>query len=266
MLIKILECRKFSTPISMRTTPRVVKDYEIDLELEGEREIVIDGITHTIRKGDVCIRKPGQVCYTIGQQDSIVLTVDFSDSAKDSNYNRNVPGTLQKICESELVTDLEGIIHPSSTYLFMPIYTELLKLSPRDEDARGLLIMELLHKLNAEACRRKYVAAKPQETAYSKVLNYMRENCDQHITLQQLADLVHLNKNYLARTFQAVYGQAPIEVLISIRMEKACDLVTNTDLRINEIASMCGYQDTSYFISQYKKYYGQSPLKHRAGE
>ena len=70
MEIRILECRKFSSPHT-KTGLRMVKDYEIDLEIGEPRTVIIDGVPHTIERGNVCIRKPGQTVHGIGTQNTI---------------------------------------------------------------------------------------------------------------------------------------------------------------------------------------------------
>ena len=72
-----------------------------------------------------------------------------------------------------------------------------------------------------------------------------------------------LNNNYLCRIFKKYFGISPIEYIISQRLNYAQRLILNTDMSINEIAAACGYNDTSFFIMQYKKYYGTTPTKTR---
>ena len=124
-------------------------------------------------------------------------------------------------------------------------------------------VLQLLHKLNAELCRREYTKRKPTETACSKVLHYIKENLDKPIRLEQLAAMVHLDKSYFVRLFRETYGQTPIQFLINLRMEHACDLITYTDLPMGQIAQRCGYPSPSHFSAEYKKHYGVTPATHR---
>ena len=88
------------------------------------------------------------------------------------------------------------------------------------------------------------------------MLSYMRENLGKDMTLDELAQQVHLNKNYLVRLFKQTYGQTPIQMLIEMRLEYGCDLITNTGMPISEIAAACGYSSAAYFIAEYKKHFG----------
>ena len=127
--------------------------------------------------------------------------------------------------------------------------------------AEGLL--ELIYKIKAEHYRKKYQEKKPQKGYALTVLNYMKNNLEKSINLDSLAKQVNLNKSYLVRLFKSTYGKTPINVLISLRMEKAYDLIINTNMSISEIAFECGFSSDSYFIAGYKKHFKETPLQTR---
>ena len=267
MSINVLECRRFSASYKPNTIPRLVKDYEIDLELGSERLIYIDEVPHLIRGGNICVRKPGQIVHGCNKehirQSSILLTVDFSGKQKSEHYSRNIDGPVQKEWHSPLIQNLSGVIIPHTDSAFVSIYTELISLATSDKKASEILVMELLYRLNADVCRQSYIQNKPTETACNKVLNYIQNNLEKQITLDSLASMVHLDKNYLVRLFKDTYGQTPINTLIDMRMERACDLITNTSLSISHIATSCGYTSPSYFTAEYKKRFGVTPVQQR---
>lgn len=263
MDIRILECRKFSS-VHTKTGLRLIKDYEIDLEIGPERTVIIDGVPCPIFRGNVCIRKPGQTVHGKGTQNTVLLTLDFSGRQPAKNYSRNIPGPQQALCNDPLLEKLGGVIVPYSENTFIPIYNELLAVAHTDPAAAGYLVLELLHKLNAELYRQEYTKRKPTETACSKVLHYIKENFQKPIRLEELAAMVHLDKSYFVRLFRETYGQTPIQFLINLRMEHACDLIANTDLPMGQVAQQCGYPSPSYFSAEYKKHYGVTPVTHRA--
>ena len=263
--MRILECRKFSAPYA-KTGKRIAKDYEIDLELGEQRTAIIDGVAYPISRGNIRICKPGQQIDGRGHQNSILLTLDFSDSQSAFRYSRNIHGPQQPPCHWSLLENLSGVIVPYSENTFIPIYNELLNVAFTDRDAAEYLVMELLHKLNAELYRLEYTKRKPQETACSRVLHYMKEHLDQPVHLEELAAMVHLEKSYLVRLFRSTYGMTPIKMLIRLRLEHACDLVTGTDMPVGDIAAVCGYPSPSHFTAEYKRHFGTTPLQHRAAK
>lgn len=266
--MNILECRRFSADYRPNQNLRTVKDYEIDLELGNDRVLVIDGTPYTLHRGDVCIRRPGQtVCGqdtgSLLHQTTVLLTVDFSDQQPAEHYIRHMEGPVQTPWDSPLLDGLGSVVTPHGEGQFIPIYQELLSLDPTERTAAEMLVLELLYKLNAEVCRQSYMKHKPSKTPCGIVLQYMKSNLNRDLSLDELAQQVHLNKNYLVRLFKENYGQTPIKMLIDMRMEHGCDLITNTDMPIAEIAATCGYSTAAYFIAEYKKHFGTTPLRQR---
>lgn len=263
MDFKILECRDFSSPMALSSKLRLVKDYEIDVETGEGRTVIIDDVEYSIKRGDVYIKKPGQTIRGLGIQRSVLLTLDFSGKQSKEHYSRNVEGNIQPRISSDLIDNLSCIISPFSEYTFLPIYSELLKLAFVDEAAAHNLVMELLYKLNAEVCRQNFVKCKHKENVCDNALQYMKNNLEKQITLDELANIVGLDKNYFVRLFKNTYGKTPINVLIDLRMERASDLIENTNMTVSDIAETCGYNTVSYFISEYKKHFGITPHKQR---
>ena len=210
------------------------------------------------------MRFPGQQVYGIGKQSSILLTVDFSGEKVQKNYSRNTEQKLQKIFNDDILNNIKGVFSASSEYTFLPLYEEILSLSPNDEEAGNAIVNELIYKLKSEYYKKIYENLKPHKSYALTVLNYMKNNLEKNITLDLVASQVNLNKSYLVRLFKATYGKTPIHVLNSLRMEKAFDLIINTNMNISQIAFECGYSSDSYFISEYKKHFGETPLKTRS--
>ncbi len=83
------------------------------------------------------------------------------------------------------------------------------------------------------------------------------------ITLEELAkNKYFVDPSYLSRQFKKKSGVSFTSYLLSVRMEKAKDLLENGEAQsISEAASRVGFNDDSYFIQMYKKYYGETPGK-----
>ena len=258
----VLEHRHFISPVPVQTT-RVCRDFEIDLELGNRRQYICNGERFKMRRGDIMIRRPGDICETNGIQNTHILTLDFAGHIAPENYSRNLPGPMHPPFQHELIDRLPKIVHPEQEEVFLRIYTRLLRLSNRNSPAAKALVSELLYRLNAEVYRHQYEAVRPPKSVCNTVMEYMRDNLQENITLDKLAGLVHLEKSYLTRLFRKTVGQTPINLLIEWRLEKAMDLVTNTDMKIGDIAKACGYNTTSFFIAAYKKTHGQTPDAHR---
>lgn len=243
---------------------RIVKDYEIDIELSDGRIYSYDNaVSEKLKRGDILIRKPnGFVCAT-GIQRSYTLTLDFSNRIVPPIYHRHTITSFQSKFENPLVNRLPAIVRTENNEDFISLYRKIFSISDHNSPAKKALIMELILKINAELYHQKYRECKAEETMSDIVFSYMRKNLHKNITLTDLANLVHLEKSYFTRQFRNEIGKTPIEALIELRLEHATELVSNTNTKICDIAELCGYKTTSFFISEYKKKFGMTPELHR---
>ena len=95
-------------------------------------------------------------------------------------------------------------------------------------------------------------------------LDYIYDHLHTHITAEQLAKLTGLNISYLSRLFKKETGQSFVSYLTDYRMDRAEEMVLNTDEKSYKIAEKVGYQDANYFSYVFKKKFGVSPSKYRA--
>ncbi len=97
------------------------------------------------------------------------------------------------------------------------------------------------------------------------VVEYMYDHIDEKINIAELAQQRHLTHTGLIGKFKRVYGCTPNEYLIKLRINLAKRLISEGQLRINEIALQCGYSNAYYFSNAFHKYLGVSPSTYRDG-
>lgn len=101
----------------------------------------------------------------------------------------------------------------------------------------------------------------PSECLVTK--KYMDSHFHENITLDFLADLSHLNKYYLAHSFQKAYGISPINYLNERRIQYSKDTLINTSFSVAEISQISGFSSQSYFSQVFKKQTGMTPVDYR---
>lgn len=115
----------------------------------------------------------------------------------------------------------------------------------------------------------KDVLTGPEDNSYEnnkyieKALNYIHEHFNETISLAEVANQVHRSPEYFSRLFKEVTGENFSTYLINYRLMRAKQLLTNTELKVTEIAYRVGYQNPSYFSRIYKKYLGITPEDQR---
>ena len=120
-----------------------------------------------------------------------------------------------------------------------------------------VLVMRLI-RINPED-----EAALSQEC--QKIKEYLDQNFTSLITLDSLSETVYISKHYLSHLFKEQTGVSPIKYLTSKRMEKACELLSETELPVSEVSKAVGYENPLYFSQVFKRIYGISPVKYRMG-
>ena len=95
------------------------------------------------------------------------------------------------------------------------------------------------------------------------VKNYIHNHYGEEIGAQQLADMVYLAPSYLSSLFKKETGQNLSKYIKQYRMEKAKELLTDTNMKIVNISEQVGYPNVSYFVQSFREYFGVSPQKFR---
>lgn len=92
---------------------------------------------------------------------------------------------------------------------------------------------------------------------------YIEHQYAQDLSVQQIADELNVNPNYLTATFHRETGTTPSTYIRQTRMKQAVRLLVSTDLSIQNISNMVGVPDANYFIKLFKKEYSLTPTQYR---
>jgi len=94
-------------------------------------------------------------------------------------------------------------------------------------------------------------------TAY--IASYVKQHLDEKITLGQVAELCGMSKSHFSRTFRRDRGITFQEFLIKQRIDKAVDLLRDSDLLVTQIALASGFSDLSSFTHTFQRHTGIPP-------
>ncbi|MBR4059830.1 MAG: helix-turn-helix transcriptional regulator [Lachnospiraceae bacterium] len=99
----------------------------------------------------------------------------------------------------------------------------------------------------------------------AEAIVYMKENChNPELTMNTLAEYLGVSSVTLSVEFKNEMDMKPSDYLANLRMEKAKELLKNTDMRIKEISVQVGYEDDRVFMRRFKKYTGMTPGEYRS--
>ncbi len=95
-------------------------------------------------------------------------------------------------------------------------------------------------------------------------IEYMRENIDKVLTLEELADFVNFSVSHYCAVFKQKTTQTPIQFFTSMKVQRACQLLQNKEQTIKTIAYNLGFFDQYHFSKVFKQIMGTSPKKFRS--
>lgn len=184
-------------------------------------------------------------------------------------YTLTAPRNLQDVGMSvgelifEIFMDLEnsGLLDDSFRNMNTPP-----KISNRLKGANFLEIQSILENYVRNCCH--MAGASREKNKSDNLVEDMKYQIDTYLdfsglTLEWLSGQLHFSPNYIRQTFKQKTGESFVEYLIRKRMERAGKLLTDSDMKIQDIAQNCGYSNQKYFTSSFRKYYGCTPTGFR---
>jgi AraC family transcriptional regulator len=157
---------------------------------------------------------------------------------------------------------------PQIEAIAMLLLTEL-----KQENLGGRLYIESLVNVLAVHLLRQYTTVKPRLTIYDgglpqqqllQVLDYINEHLDRDIKLADLAQLLGMSQFHFSHLFKQAIGIAPYQYVLQQRIERAKQLLKQTDQSIMEIALECGFNSHSHLSKQFRQFTGITPKVYRA--
>lgn len=97
----------------------------------------------------------------------------------------------------------------------------------------------------------------------NKVYKYVIDNFNQEISLDTAASIANLSKPAFCRYFKKRALKSFMQFLNEIRIGQACRMLVNENYSVSEICYTCGFNNNSYFIRQFKKITGFTPVGYR---
>lgn len=92
---------------------------------------------------------------------------------------------------------------------------------------------------------------------------YIESNYYEHITLEKIAEHVHMNPYYFSSYFKKHEGVNYKDFLTEVRLKHAVSFLVSSNLKTYEIAAEVGFGDARTFVKQFKKYYDESPAEYK---
>lgn len=93
--------------------------------------------------------------------------------------------------------------------------------------------------------------------------SYLDEHFMEAFPLAGLAEKCNMTETYFRRLFRAVYQETPSQYRCRLRVAKACDLLLDGRLKVEQIARLCGFEDAAYFSRVFRLAMGCPPVRYQ---
>lgn len=228
-----------------------------------------------MKKGDLCILAPGTSHAISVFNDDCVI---FNLLIKASTFERAFFGTL---VNNDILSSFfsRALYAPSSeAYLLfstkddlriqnlvLEIYSEFQCDLPYSERMLNTITTNLFINLLRNHEKNVLVpnpSGNTVETNIIKIMNYISNNY-KTITLKELSSFFNYSERQMSRILKDYNGKGFVNIIQDIKVQKACELLRNADISINNIIDMVGYSNTSHFYRVFKKQYNMTPIDYR---
>ena len=99
-----------------------------------------------------------------------------------------------------------------------------------------------------------------------KIITYIHENYGRHISLEEMAQQIHMSKGGCCRIFKKMLNCTISDYLAEYRIQKSIELLENTDLTVTQIAYETGFSSVSYFIKKFREIVHRTPGEYRGAD
>ena len=153
------------------------------------------------------------------------------------------------------------------TQILFDIREEFEKESIDFQSAVKIKILELLITIHRDFFPNEKRISSEFQTKHlkqiEKSINYINKNFCEDLSLEELASQAFMSRTYFCAIFKQLNGMSPWQYINIKRIDKAIDLLKNTNLSILEIALNCGYNNTANFNKIFKSITNTTPKEYR---
>lgn len=219
-------------------------DYESDYPIDLEKKLF-----ESVEKGEI--------------ESAISAASDFFDWMKD-NGTDNAMNIRLKVLEFILWAERLAYSKGGMTYRFksredyLPKAMEMADLG----ELRNWFIEKITEATQNITSKRSEKSNSLIETA----VKYIEENYSKNISLDDVSRILNISPYYFSKLFKEDTGEGFVEYVTRIRINKAKDLLDESQYSMKEICSMVGYSDPNYFSRIFRKTVGVSPTEYKGGQ
>ena len=241
----------FSVIISSALTalPHLHKEIELIYVKEGSAIAYADKNSYKLKKGDLFLSFPNQIHYYTNSVGEFLISI-FNSSIlfemKEFMYNHIPKDNVVSLRGTPLENMMNDVAEISGKY---------------QNTIKGGLINQIFGLIMPQF--RFDPQIKTDNSTLKHILSYCEENFSSDISLDTLSEVLHLNKYHISHLINEKLGMNFRDYINTLRINEACDLISETDKKITEISEEVGFGSIRSFNRAFIKTFKKTPLEYR---
>lgn len=244
------------------------RDFELIHIISGSMKlyIYVDNVKYPLSAGDIVIIK-GNLSHAGNINNGVYESVLF-DIDDLRTFNTTTVSKLIQPLKSDVV-NISPVIIKNNSKIYS-IALEIFAYASRKPKYYELALTGRLFNFFYYLYKEGYIKQSPnnircksQIDVVDAAVDYIAEHISEHISLSDLADISQMNEKYFCRLFKEKTGYTPIDYVNRTKIEIACNLLTNENLPVTDVAIKSGFDDISYFTRLFKRYRGVTPTEYK---
>ena len=258
-------------PRYTRPAPHIHNYFEINYVASGSCTFVFEKDKRTMREGELCIIAPSSEHDLVIDDDSTVFCIMLRKSTFDTTFFSLLSRKdllsyfFRTILQDDSHANYLLFFSENNKWLKQIIHNAMGESYKNDSYSNAcciswinLLFSNLLRNYSKTLQFYDYQMG----ADFSLVLQYIQHNY-QTVTLASLAELFHYSEPHLCTLIKQNTGHTLTGLIKRLRLAEAIDYLTNTNLKIGEIAEKVGYNSADHFSRVFRSTYKMSPQEYR---
>lgn len=247
--------------------PHCHQNVELCMMKEGACDIIINGEVITVGRGELLVIFPHMI-------HSFHVSADRPASFLQMHFKPDIFSRLASEVREGLLF-LKYMSDGHSAYLYQPFSSQLLscveRICAEANDQQNILsgplsniyIFEMIFLLSREisqSYRRIFTIDNP---IVIQAIQYISWHLEEHVSLADIAAHCRITPRHLSGVFKAAVNLTVADYINILKVDRAMQMLTRTDLSITDIASKLGFSSTQYFSTVFKRYTHVTPKAFR---
>ena len=242
---------------------------ELAYMLNGESTQYVDGVQYNFRHGQLMIINPGQVhdFYTKAGTKIIDVLIDPCYLSDEIINEENAFALLSlstfSSFENSIDKSLCRVTFDRHERVVIESILNMMAEEQKNKFPNYRVTIRLLTQILFTHIFRKMSGVEKNFIISPEFLQFIRDNCEEKLTLSDLSRMCFYNPSYFSRVFHEHYGITLTDFIQNSRFERACELIKNTTLSVDDVVVRSGFGSKRTMYKIFKEKTGLTPSAYR---